>query len=124
EDALNADLKKLANLNLARTKEIKAKEDDLKAKKGNEAELQKEIAALQQAIKDSGEEKTKIEAAQKRLDVKSFENAWAEKEAYAADGYRLLTSRKLCAQCHQIGNIAPSEKDKQGPPLALAHQRL
>ena len=36
----------------------------------------------------------------------------------------MLTSRKLCLQCHQVGSLAPSEKDKQGPPLALASQRL
>ena len=36
----------------------------------------------------------------------------------------MLTSRKVCLQCHQVGSFAPSEKDKQGPPLALASSRL
>jgi hypothetical protein len=35
-----------------------------------------------------------------------------------------VTSKKVCVQCHQVGNFLASEKDKEGPPLALAHDRL
>jgi cbb3-type cytochrome oxidase cytochrome c subunit len=122
EASIKADLKKLETVNDARKKDLEAKEKALKDKK--DAELQKEVDALQAAIKDYPAEKQKLEGALKKLDAKNLQEAWEANEAYAADSYRMLTSRKLCAQCHQIGNIAPSEKDKQGPPLALANQRL
>jgi cbb3-type cytochrome oxidase cytochrome c subunit len=124
EAALKAELQKLGDLAKVRADEIEAKTKLLKTEKGKEADLQKEIDLLKQMLKDGVEEKIKLAAALERLDVKTLQEAWEEKEAYAADAYRMLTSRKLCLQCHQVGSFAPSEKDKQGPPLALASQRL
>jgi cytochrome c2 len=51
---------------------------------------------------------------------------WEEQEAYIHDAFRLLIDRTLCAQCHQIGNLIPEgdASKTQGPPLALAVQRL
>jgi hypothetical protein len=120
--SMQAESKKLSDFMAARTKDLEAKEKKLKDKK--DAELQKEVESLTATIKESKEEQSKLDTAIKGLTVDKLRETWEEKDAYAADGYRLVTSRKLCAQCHQIGNIAPSEKDKQGPPLALANQRL
>lgn len=122
EKSMNAELKKLADVAAAQKKDLEAKQKTLKEKK--DAELQKEVNTLEAALKDGVEETKKLQAALKGLTVDKLRETWEEKEAYAADAYRLVTSRKLCAQCHQIGNLAPSEKDKQGPPLALANQRL
>lgn len=124
ERVLNADLQKLTDLAQARTKDIESREAALKTEKDKKAELEKEIEALKLSLKDINADKGKVEASLKSLDIASLQKAWEEKEAYAADAFRLVTSRKLCTQCHQVGNIAPSEKDKQGPPLALANQRL
>ena len=122
--SIQSELKKLVDLTATRNKELEAKQKLLKDDKAKAAEIQKDIDSLKAALKDGEEEKSKLDTAFNSVSVDKLSENWEEKEAYAADSYRLLTSRKLCAQCHQIGNIAPSEKDKQGPPLALANQRL
>ncbi len=96
---------------------IEAKEAALKTEKDKKAELQKEIDLFKA-------DKTALEASFKKLSVKSLRENWEEKEAYVADAYRMLTSRKLCLQCHQVGSFRAGEQDKQGPPLELAHARL
>lgn len=124
EKGVQADLDKLAESVKSRNADLEAKEKALKkADKGKEADLQKEIDALKASLKEADAEKTRLEGSLKK-DAKAIQKEWEEKDAYAADAYRMLTSRKLCLQCHQVGNFAPSEKDKQGPPLALANQRL
>lgn len=124
EAALNADLEKLKDINKAREKQIKEKETLIKADKTKEAELRKEIDTLQQAIKDSETERKRINSELKQVDVKSLQRTWEEKEAYATDAYRLLTSRDLCSKCHQIGGIIAGDQVNQGPPLDLTSVRL
>ncbi len=124
ERSFQAELKKLEDVNTARKADLEAKFKALKTDKGKEPEIRKDIDLLNAALKDSATDKARLESALNKLDVQSLRLAWEEKEAYAADAYRMVTSRKLCLQCHQVGNLAPTEKDKQGPPLALANQRL
>src|SRR5205807_5273788 len=48
---------------------------------------------------------------------------WAEKDAYAADAYRLLANYNTpCLSCHQVGNLPP--KQAQGRSLNLTWDRL
>ncbi len=68
--------------------------------------------------------KAKLEGETKSLNVKDFEKNWVEREAYAADGFRLLASRDLCTKCHQLGNVLAGEQVKQGPPLHVVSDRL
>ncbi len=124
EAGLKADLKKLEDINDARGKQIKEKETLIKADKTKEAEIRKEIEALQQQIKDSAVEKKRIDSELTQTDVKSLQRTWEEKEAYATDAYRLLTSRDLCSKCHQIGGIIAGDQVNQGPPLDLTSVRL
>jgi mono/diheme cytochrome c family protein len=60
---------------------------------------------------------------QDRLNKKSFgpeQRAWEASQAYATDGYYLVTS--ICLKCHRVG-VMKAEQE-QGPPLDLAPERL
>src|SRR5262249_36924407 len=124
KQTLEGQLKKVGAFTESRNKKKKEKEEALKSGKGKEADLQKELGVIEQALKDAEQEKKSLEKAIGEVSVDNLKKTWQEKDAYAADAYRLVTSRKLCTQCHQVGAFAPSEKEKQGPPLALAHDRL
>jgi mono/diheme cytochrome c family protein len=45
---------------------------------------------------------------------------WEARQAYATDGYFLVTS--ICLQCHRVGSMKAQQE--QGPPLDLAQERL
>ncbi|HZZ82226.1 MAG TPA: c-type cytochrome [Gemmataceae bacterium] len=124
EGKLNEELQKLKDASKARKSSIEEKQKALKKDEGKKADLQKEIDLLETAEKNAQEDEKRLQGEIKKLDVASLQKRWEEDEAYAADAYRMLTSRKMCLQCHQVGSYAPSEKDKQGPPLALASSRL
>src|SRR5439155_23109580 len=63
------------------------------------------------------------QAAPEEEDYQKLNEAWIEKDAYAADAYRLLANYNTpCLSCHAIGNIPP--KQAQGPPLDLTWERL
>ena len=94
------------------------------AKGADKQKLQEEVDALALTLKTIAADKEQLEKSLGALDEKSLRKNWEEKEAYVADGYRLLVSRKLCLQCHPIAEFTASEAVKQGPPLALASQRL
>jgi mono/diheme cytochrome c family protein len=55
-----------------------------------------------------------------KKDVAPLRREWEQKQAYLLDGFRLID--QICLACHQIGPFLP--KEKQGPPLDLAWQRL
>lgn len=60
----------------------------------------------------------------KQTEPDTFKKAWEEQDAYAADAYRLIVNKAMCLQCHEIAGYKSSNPTTQGPPLALAHQRL
>ncbi|MBI1831602.1 MAG: c-type cytochrome, partial [Planctomycetes bacterium] len=79
--------------------------------------LENEMVALK-------EEQKQIDADIAQLKVDEQRKKWETQEAYAVDAYRLLTSRETCTRCHQVGNLSAIEQVLQGPPLALAADRL
>src|SRR5207237_340221 len=63
--------------------------------------------------------KTQLE----KKDFQEFDKLWKERDAYAADAYRMLANyNNACLSCHQVGNLLPSQA--QGPPLQLTAERL
>ncbi|MSQ94942.1 MAG: c-type cytochrome [Gemmataceae bacterium] len=83
-----------------------------------------ELDSLAIALTAAEQEIVQTNLALNKLDVKSRQMAWETEEAYAADAYRLLTSRDLCTKCHQVGSITGGEQIKPGPALDLAALRL
>jgi cbb3-type cytochrome oxidase cytochrome c subunit len=125
-----------ANAPLQKAKDALANEKD----KSKKAALEKAVKAAEDAIKGplqayneanqifkawSGELKRAQELA-KESSLDRQQQRWEEEEAYVTDAFRLLTDVNLCAKCHQIGNFVPEgdATKTQGPPLALASQRL
>jgi cbb3-type cytochrome oxidase cytochrome c subunit len=91
------------------------------------ADLEKDLASLSSTLGAIADEKKQTETALADLDEENQQKRWETEDAYAADAYRMLTSRELCTKCHQVGNIVASATDptaKQGPPLNLAFDRL
>ncbi len=100
------------------TETIASKEKALKdAKKEDVAGLKAALEKDQQTLKA-----TQAELA--RLSPEGLEKNWLEREAYSADAWRLIANRTMCLQCHQVGNRPAGNPQTQGPPLALAHERL
>jgi hypothetical protein len=113
-----------ASINALRESE-KAEKDDAK---------KKEKAT---AVKQAEEQKQKFEAQLKQLrrmatDAKAREEyqnkllaQWEREDAYWTDGFRLVANTNICLSCHQVGNYAAAKpQNEQGPPLALAAERL
>jgi cytochrome c2 len=113
-----------ASINVLREAE-KAEKDDAKKKE--------KAAAVQQAV----DQKQKTEAELNRLkrlttDKKAMEETqnkllaqWEREDAYWTDGFRLVANSNICLSCHQVGSFpAAKPKNEQGPPLALAAERL
>jgi hypothetical protein len=117
-----------------------------RAKQQKEA-FAKEVAAIKEKLKKPQDEAEKIALTKKseeltvggkaiddlvvelEQDLKqtgpdTFKKAWEEKDAYAADAYRLIVNKAMCLGCHEIAGYKSSNPTTQGPPLALAHQRL
>ncbi len=64
-----------------------------------------------------------LKAQAQKKDFAELDKQWLERDAYAADAYRLLASYNTpCLSCHQIGNLPA--KQAQGPPLDLTWERL
>jgi mono/diheme cytochrome c family protein len=76
----------------------------------------------EQSLKDLKEEVTKLKALVKDKNYATLLQQWRDQEAYATDGYRLMTNNEVCIKCHQIGNQAGGQL--LGPSLNLAAERL
>ena len=79
------------------------------------------MEAAEAAVKDA---QAKVDRLTKAQDPENQKRAWRQTEAYAADAWRLVANRKLCLQCHQVGDRQASNPETQGPPLSLAADRL
>jgi mono/diheme cytochrome c family protein len=103
-----------------------AKADKEAADKGPDAQKKTDaanaLAAAERALEKLKGDIGKLEPLVTAKDVKGLVNQWRDEQAYATDAYRLVASYKLCLQCHQVGNVEPSQQ--LGPPLALAAERL
>lgn len=95
-----------ADLKAAAQMAGKAADPDKKRAEEVRNEAEKALAALK--------DKTTFEKAQRTL--------WEQKQAYAADAYRLVANYKRCLNCHQVGPQVPTQPI--GPPLDLAAERL
>jgi mono/diheme cytochrome c family protein len=94
------------------------KDPDLKKAEENKKTAQDYLRRVQQRLKD-------LQATDKKAYVQKEQADWEARTAYAVDGYRLLTNRNLCLNCHQLGNLQASNPESQrGPPLHLAAERL
>jgi mono/diheme cytochrome c family protein len=86
----------------------------------------KDDAARKEAEKNRDAVRKELDELKTQVEKKSFDalnQQWAEKNAYAADAWRLLANyNNPCLACHQAGPLAA--KQAQGPPLDLAWERL
>ncbi len=107
--------------------------DQVAEQEATVAEARKALAAAKDADKataqgflDLATKRLKeIQDQAKKEDYKAQEQEWEAHGAYARDGYKLITNRLLCLNCHQVGNLEASNPEIQrGPPLALAQDRL
>jgi mono/diheme cytochrome c family protein len=108
------------------------------AAKEQVASLERRLAAAEAAVQLAKEpdakkvaEDTKaaaekdLKAAKEKLDkkdFKEFDEQWRTRDAYAADGYRLLFghAKGVCFTCHVAGGVGAA----QAPPLDIAFDRL
>jgi mono/diheme cytochrome c family protein len=88
------------------------------------------LKTLQASIKEAEEKlkSAKDDAAKKPLEAglkrwrEDVEAGKKGQDRYAVGGYRLLTNRELCLQCHDVGSV--KAEGPTGPNLALAADRL
>ena len=111
--------------------EARKEAESAKAAEGKEKDKAKlkELTAkremAEQAVADLTLQVANLEAEKGGMDAKAMRKDWEEKQVYAIDAYRMVTSTgkdSLCLGCHQVGNVQP--KEKQGPNLDLSWQRL
>jgi cytochrome c2 len=126
EPELKSSIEKLGEFLKTTPAKIKAKEREIMEEKGKakKEQLEKELNDLKVALTGADEDKKQAEKALANLDVDKQQEIWEKQEVYAADAFRLLTSRELCTKCHQIGSVIAGEPNKQGPPLDQAFGRL
>jgi hypothetical protein len=117
----------------SRFEDAKKAEDKAKEAMGKEKEkaLEEEFKHLEEARKaaESAEYswKNELDRLSDLVDkntVKNQQKAWEEKEAYMADGFKLVANTGLCLSCHQVGILQPNQRLTEGPPLNLAAERL
>ena len=126
EPELKSSIEKLGEFLKTTPAKIKAKEKEAMEEKdkAKKEQLEKELNDLKVALTGAEEDKKQAEKALANLDVDKQQEIWEKQEVYAADAFRLLTSRELCTKCHQIGSVLAGEPNKQGPPLDQAFGRL
>jgi mono/diheme cytochrome c family protein len=96
---------------------LKATEESIKTSKPEEK------SQAEQLRDDFKKKLNELKTQAQKKDYTELERDWREKDAYAADAYRLLASyNNPCLSCHQVGNLPP--KQAQGPSLNLAWDRL
>jgi mono/diheme cytochrome c family protein len=101
-------------------------------------DLERRLAAAEAAVKQAtGDDAKKaaeearaaveksLKEAKEKLDKKDFKDLdeqWKTRDAYAADGYRLLFghAKGVCFTCHIANGVGAA----QGPPLDVAFERL
>ena len=126
EPELKSSIEKLGEFLKTTPAKIKAKDKEVMEEKdkAKKEQLEKELNDLKVALSGAEEDKRQAEKALANLDVDKQREIWEKEEVYAADAFRLLTSRELCTKCHQIGSVIAGEPNKQGPPLDQAFKRL
>jgi cbb3-type cytochrome oxidase cytochrome c subunit len=105
-------------------KEAKQKLHDKEKDAAKKEEHKKDLEAIVGILGAAESQVAGLTAQLAKLSVEAQEKGWKESEAYAADAWRLVLNRKLCLQCHEIGGLRAGNLQTQGPPLALASQRL
>jgi hypothetical protein len=106
-------------------KEVSALEEKLKKAQGDEkAALEKQLGDLKPNIAAIDDLLGGFGKKLKDVGPGMYKDAWMEHEAYADDAYRLIVNKQMCLQCHEVAGLRSSNPTTQGPPLALAHQRL
>lgn len=89
------------------------------------AEKQVKATPMDDAAKEARDKlKAKVEELEKDKNFEALKKEWLEKDAYAADAYRLLRSppagKRICLTCHSVGDVGP----KNAPPLDHVSERL
>jgi mono/diheme cytochrome c family protein len=111
-------------------KELPRAEERLKAAKKAEEEAMGDKKAdavaihktAEQALKDLKQDIARLKVQVKEKNYTALLEQWRKQEAYATDGYRLMTNSDVCLKCHQVGNQAGGQL--LGPSLNLAAERL
>jgi hypothetical protein len=126
EPELKLSIEKLGEFLKTTPAKINAKEKEVMEEKdkAKKEQLEKELNDLKVALSGAEEDKKQADKALANLDMDKQREIWEKQEVYAADAFRLLTSRELCTKCHQIGSVMAGEPNKQGPPLDQAFGRL
>lgn len=125
ESELKAALDKAKEQAESTDKELKSLKEKLaKADACQKAALEKQIQEAEAGQAPARQRVKELEVKVKAAGPEAFKQEYLDHQAYAADAYRLLASRQMCLQCHQIGEFQASNPVTQGPPLALAHERL
>ena len=65
---------------------------------------------------DMNERIGELEKNLKQTGLDTFKKDWEERDAYAADAYRLVVNKAMCLQCHEIAGYKSSNPTTQGPP--------
>jgi hypothetical protein len=89
------------------------------------ADLEERIKTADTKTKDGLQAELKtLQGEQEKKEFPTFRKQWEESEAYAVDAFRLVAGegKSICLSCHAVGKIEP--KDRKGPDLSLAWQRL
>jgi hypothetical protein len=116
-----------ARADLAEQKKDKDAKQKLHDKEKDAAKKEEHKKDLETLVGIIGGTEAQVKDLEKKLDQlgpEAQEKGWKKSEAYAADAWRLVFNRKLCLQCHEVGDIRAGNQQLQGPPLASAHQRL
>jgi cytochrome c2 len=105
----------------ANLKAAEARAEEAKKNKKDEA-----AAKTTESARSAWESEVKrLEEVVKASSLANQEKLWKEEQAYITDAFRLVVNRELCLSCHRIGDLdASKSQTEQGPPLALAHERL
>ena len=123
---LHADIDKAVEQKAESEKLLGTLEEKLKKTKDDKekAELEKQVSDLKATIKTVTELKEKLDETLKQSGPDSFKKAYQDKEAYVTDAFRMIANRQMCLQCHEVAGYKSSNPTTQGPPLALANERL
>src|SRR5207248_943313 len=76
--------------------------------KADKAELEKKIGDAQAEVTAMDELAGKLDETLKQIGPDLYKQAWQENQAYASDVYRLIASKEMCLQCHEVAGTRSS----------------
>jgi mono/diheme cytochrome c family protein len=86
--------------------------------------IEERLKALDPIWKGELEQLPEKEPAKQKEQLAAWRKQWLDQDVYATDAFRLVANYNTCLGCHQVGDMQPSNRAAQGPPLYLASERL